>query len=229
MQNLLILHGALGAKSQFKGWVVHLKDHFTLHLLDFEGHGSRPMPDRPFRIPHFAENVAAYLSEKRLTGMDIFGYSMGGAVALYLAKTQPELVGRIFTFATKFDWNPRTAAHETKFLDQEKILKKVPDFAKMLETRHFAADWREVLARSSDMMVDLGRENALKETDLQSITHTIRMGIGDRDEMVTLEDTISTYRKFSEAQLFVMPDTPHPLEKIDIKRIARQIREFFLD
>ncbi len=227
--HILFLHGALGTQAQFRPWGELLEKDFTVHLLDFEGHGSRPMADRPFRISHFAENVAGYLAENGLKGMDMFGYSMGGAVALYLAKTEPELVGRIFTFATKFDWNPESASHEVKFLNPDQILEKVPNFAKTLETAHMASDWREVLARTRDMMLHLGRENPLKDGDFQSITNTVRIGLGDRDNMVTLEESIGAYRKLPEAQLFIMPDTPHPVDKIDIKRIVQSIREFFLD
>ncbi|HEX2900608.1 MAG TPA: alpha/beta hydrolase, partial [Bacteroidia bacterium] len=56
----------------------------------------------------------------------------------------------------------------------------------------------------------------------------IRIGIGDRDTMVSLEETISAYRLLPNAQLFVMPNTPHPIEKIDVGRIVGVVKEWFL-
>ena len=98
---LILLHGALGAQSQFSPWLPLLEESFEVHSLDFEGHGTQAFADRPFAISHFAENLERYIHSKGLQQPHVFGYSMGGYVAMYLAVRQPELLGKIFTFATK--------------------------------------------------------------------------------------------------------------------------------
>ena len=55
--DLLLLHGVLGTSTQFKQLIPLLKDKYDVHTLDFEGHGSSPPQNRPFRSKHFAENV----------------------------------------------------------------------------------------------------------------------------------------------------------------------------
>jgi pimeloyl-ACP methyl ester carboxylesterase len=89
--NLLLLHGALGASSQFAQLIPLLDDDFELHTLDFEGHGGRkfafgsseisPMPRRPFSMEGFVKNVLDYLERQSIDQTHIFGYSMGGYVA----------------------------------------------------------------------------------------------------------------------------------------------------
>jgi pimeloyl-ACP methyl ester carboxylesterase len=224
---LLLLHGALGAKTQFDPWLSELNDQFDLHTLDFEGHGSQPFADRPFAIHHFAENVEAYIAQHNLQKPHVFGYSMGGYVALWLAARKSELLNRIFTFATKLDWHPAGAAREVKMLDVNTILEKVPKFAQALETRHYGNDWKQHLAHTAEMMLALGNSPALTQGDFPKVKNEVRMGIGDRDTMVTLEETIAAYRLLPNGQLFVMPNTPHPIEKMDAKRICAVMREYF--
>ena len=123
--DLLLLHGALGSKSQFSSLISLLEETFQIHTLDFEGHGSSPLRDRAFRDQHFAEDVLDYLKKNSLQSVDVFGYSMGGHVGLYLAKNHPERIHRIFTLATKYLWTPEIADREARYLDAERIVKKV--------------------------------------------------------------------------------------------------------
>lgn len=226
MQNLLLLHGAIGAKDQFNPLVEKLNGDFQIHNLNFSGHGGEPIPEN-YSIPQFAKDVLAYLEQNHIATIDIFGYSMGGYVALYLAKHHPEKVGRIFTLATKFHWTPDIAWRETKMLDPEKISEKIPAFAEQLQKRHEPADWKQVMRKTADMMLAMGEDNPLKPNDYTTITQRVRIGIGDKDAMVTLEETIETYRKLQQASLIVFPDTPHPVEKVDLERLAREISGFF--
>ena len=39
MKNLLVLHGAIGSKSQFDSIASLLDNQFDIHLLNFSGHG----------------------------------------------------------------------------------------------------------------------------------------------------------------------------------------------
>ncbi len=225
--HLLLLHSALGASDQFAPLLPLLARHFTVHTLDFEGHGSAPLRDRPFRIQHFAENVIGYLDTHRLNAIDLFGYSLGGYVALYLARTQPDRVSGVFTLGTKLRWSLEIAAREVKLLDAEKMRQKVPQFARTLEERHTAAGWKTVLAHTADMLTTLGAQPLLGETDFAMLPQRIRIGLGDRDTTVTLEESMAAYRALPRGELEVFPNTPHPLEKVPVERLARSVREFF--
>lgn len=224
---LILLHGALGASAQFQPWIPLLTDAFDVHTLDFEGHGAQPFAGRGFAIPHFAENLEQYIHAKGLERPHVFGYSMGGYVALWLAARKPALLGKVFTFASKLGWTPEGAAREVKMLDVATILEKVPKFAQMLEARHHGNEWRQHLALTAEMMVGLGDAPALTAADYSKVAVPVRLGVGDRDTMVTLEETAAAYRLIPGAELLVLPNTPHPIEKMDPARICRQIVEFF--
>lgn len=231
---LLLLHGALGASGQFDELARILEEKgFAVETLDFPGHGGEPMGDDPFSIARFSGYLKDWITARNAGGnagpADIFGYSMGGYVALHLALESPGLVGRIFTLATKFAWNPETSAREVKMLDPETIAAKVPRFAQQLETRHAPGDWRTVLAKTAEMMTNLGAESELPIDSLAKVEHPVTIGIGDRDQMVTVEESLAAYRTLPNARFVVMPGTPHPIEKVSHERLARELSEFFLN
>jgi pimeloyl-ACP methyl ester carboxylesterase len=226
MTELVLLHGALGAAAQFEPWLPLLVPHFNVHVLDFEGHGARPFADRPFHIDHFADNLAELLAERGLAGAHVFGYSMGGYVAMRQALRAPGSIGRIFTFATKLAWDADTAAKEARMLDPDTIAAKVPKFAAQLEARHHGNDWRGHLARTAELMRGLGARPLLQAEEFAALDIPVRLGIGDKDNMVSLEETIGAYRALPQGQLFVMPGTGHPLERIDAARICAEIVGF---
>jgi hypothetical protein len=50
--------------------------------------------------------------------------------------------------------------------------------------------------------------------------------LGDRDKMVTLEETVTVYKNLLNAQLCILPNTPHPLEQVNVDLLAYVIYTF---
>jgi pimeloyl-ACP methyl ester carboxylesterase len=146
---LILLHGAIGSSVQLQPLRESLHDIFDIHVLDFPGHGGKALPEH-FSIPYFASVVEAYVKENRLGPVHVFGYSMGGYVAAYLALRFPDVVDKIATLATKFLWTEEIAAKEIKMLQPDVISQKLPAFAKILEQRHQPQDWRSGSSNDSN-------------------------------------------------------------------------------
>ncbi|MCR9182220.1 MAG: alpha/beta fold hydrolase [Flavobacteriaceae bacterium] len=154
MKTLLLLHGAIGAKDQLSPLAEDLRNHYEIHNLNFSGHGGCDF-DSAFSIENFADEVLNYLNTMKIETASIFGYSMGGYVALYFASKHAERVEKIVTLATKFEWSPEISQKETKMLNPGIIKEKIPAFAKALQQRHHPQSWETVLKRTSQMMLDL--------------------------------------------------------------------------
>ncbi len=224
---LFLLHGALGAAEQFEPLLPLLGEGPALHVMNFGGHGGEPIPPDGFTIAGFAAQVLERMDRESIDKADIFGYSMGGYVGLYLARHYPDRVGRLFTVATKFRWTEESAARETRMLDPVKIEEKVPQFAADLKRRHAPLEWSDVLSATAGMMLELGRLNAVTLQDLTEIEHPVRVGVGDHDQMVGIDETIEMYRQLKNGELVILPGTPHPIEKISTARLSHEIRDFF--
>lgn len=226
MKHLLLLHGAIGSENQLEPLAKKLKHSFEIHSINFSGHGGEKMPEK-FSIEIFANDVLNYLEKNKIEKINIFGYSMGGYVALYLAKYYPDKIDKVFTLATKFSWTLEIAMKETKMLDAEKISEKLPAFANILAQRHFPNDWKTVLNKTSEMMIEMGKDNPVKLSHYSNIENHVMVGIGDKDSMVTLEETIEAYRQLKKGGLIVLPETRHPIEKVNVDRLSHEIEYFF--
>lgn len=230
MKKLLLLHGALGAKEQFNPLTEKLNSNYDVHTFNFQGHGRSAIPAEPFSIEMFAGDIISYLDENNINSIDIFGYSMGGYAALYAAINNPGRIGKIFTLATKFEWNPEIAEREIKMLDAEKIKQKVPKFAEELSKRHGADKWEIVLEKTAEMMKGLGESGGKHggfPLQLDNINNEVLVGIGDSDKMVILEESKAASENLPNAKLIVLPGTPHPIELVDVDRLAEVIFNFF--
>lgn len=217
---LLLLHGAIGASHQLQAIATALSAHYTIHHFNFPGHGGQPLPEGPFSIELFSKSVADFIREKQLEDLTIFGASMGGYVALQLAATHPGLIDRVITLGTKFHWDPATAEKETKMLHPETMLEKVPAFAQSLEKMHAPNNWKVVVKKTADMMLAMGDHNPLQPDDYKNITTPVLILLGDRDKMVTFEETIQIYKLLPDAGLGVLPHTPHPAELVNAQLVA---------
>ena len=224
---LILLHGAIGAASQFNNLSELLSESFTIYTFDFEGHGQRAFNSRPFRIEYFAENLSEFIEEYHLQPADIFGYSMGGYVALFLAATRPEYINRVYTLATKFDWNPETAIKESAQLNPEKLKEKIPHFADALQQRHLHG-WEQNLEHTAEMMLHLGNNPLLDKTVLNKVKANCIIAVGDADKMVSQTETESLCSYIPEAKFKLFQQTQHPIEKLHIDLLKSELEEFFI-
>lgn len=225
MKTLLLLHGAIGAKDQLQPLADALKNSFEVHTLNFSGHGGEPFSN-DFSIPQFAEEVLQYISNHQLKKVYVFGYSMGGYVALFLANKQKHTFEKIFTLATKFSWSPQLALHEIKMLDPEIIEERIPAFAKTLQERHAPNSWKLLMEKTSTMMLALGEKPLLTQEDFQNIHTPVKLAIGNADKMVSIEETSEVASWLPNSILLILQDVPHPIEKISVVRFVEVITAF---
>ena len=226
MKNLLLLHGALGDRTQLEPLEASLEGRYRCHLVEFEGHG-RSVSQHPYSIARFADNVRAFMAERRIERASLFGYSMGGYVALMLA-AQSDAIDSVATLATKLAWTPDGAAAETRRLDPLKIRAKVPAFAELLERRHAGSGgWEQVLTRTADFMTELGARPLVDDALLARIKQPVRLMVGDRDTVVSVDETTRAAAMIPNGSALVLPGVPHPFEQMPIAALAGPLREFF--
>jgi esterase/lipase len=227
MKELLLLHGALGSKEQFGALEETLGGKFKTHSLNFSGHGRRPSHHHAFTIQNFTHEVLDWMNENYIKTIDIFGYSMGGYVALWLARFYPDRVGKIFTLGTKLKWNTEEAEKEMKMLNSEKVVEKVPAFAQALADLHGEHEWKSVMSKTGMLMRDLAHTH-LTEQDFIKIEHNILLGLGAKDTMVSLEETEYAHRLLKNSEFKVYENVPHPIEQVPVVLLQKEIERFFV-
>jgi pimeloyl-ACP methyl ester carboxylesterase len=223
MKNVILLHGALGAKVELAGLEQALAHQYKVFSLEFDGHGQTPIKNG-FSISDFADTLRDFMQANQLEGADVFGYSMGGYVALYLAAEHPGLIGRIVTLGTKFHWTPEAAAQEVRMLNPDVIEEKVPKFAAYLAKLHGADLWKQNMRNTAQLMLDLGNGELL-ESRFAAIQSPCFIGLGQRDTMVSLEETQHAVHEIPNAVFFSLDNTEHPLAKVDVRILVEKMDE----
>ena len=221
---MLLLHGALGSKQQTDPLRSEL-DHVGAYNFNFSGHGGNAIPDA-FTTTLFAEDVLRFMDANNINSTAIFGYSMGGYVALHLAQNYPDRVEKIITLGTKFDWTPETAAQEVRMLNPAKIEEKVPAFAAHLAQVHSPEDWKVVMARTADMMLQLGGGARLTDQDLNAVQQPVLICRGALDKMVSKEESQSAAAALPNGSFLEIDGFKHPFEQIDVVRLAQIIQDW---
>lgn len=224
-QKILLLHGALGSAASLNPLKEILEKDFEVFTYTFKGHGGNEIPHEDFTISNFANEVLVFLEENSLEKIAIFGYSMGGYVGLYLAKNFPEKVEKLYTLATKLNWTIEGSIKEAAMLNPIKIKEKVPKYALALEQLH-GSNWEILMEKTAVMMLNLGKNPAIIESDYEAIKVPVLISVGDKDVMVSIEESAFAFRKIPKGMFYVMPNTIHPIEKVDVNQVALQIKNF---
>lgn len=99
---LLLLHGGLGSIDMFRPLLPEFTQGRQVIVVDLQGHGRTALGDRPFRLESMGDDMAAIVKRLGHDKVDVFGYSLGGGVALRMALQKPDSVRRLALASTPY-------------------------------------------------------------------------------------------------------------------------------
>lgn len=101
---LVMLHGSMGSLDMFRQLLPTLAQTRQVILMDQQAHGRTADVDRPLRYEQMADDTAALLRQFGIAPgghpVDVFGFSMGGGIAMQLAIRYPALVRKLVVNAS---------------------------------------------------------------------------------------------------------------------------------
>jgi pimeloyl-ACP methyl ester carboxylesterase len=102
---VVLLHGWTASSDlQFVGAYQGLAERYTFVGIDHRGHGRGLRTPARFALEDAADDAAALLTALGLGPAVAVGYSMGGPIAMLLARRHPALVTGVVVQATAMDW-----------------------------------------------------------------------------------------------------------------------------
>ena len=110
---LVLLHGGLGLTGMLAELIPPLAAGRQVIAADLQGHGRTADIDRPLRLEHMGDDVAALIAHLGFERADVMGYSMGGGAALRAAIQHPERVRKLVVVSIPFrrsGWYPENLA-----------------------------------------------------------------------------------------------------------------------
>lgn len=221
--NLLLLHGALGSARQLNP----LQERMGGIAIDLTGHGGREIPAGGLTFDHFIEDIDRAFTEQKWKSAHLFGYSMGGYVALLYAAKHPERVESVVTVGTKLLWTEEGLHKELRKLDPDIMEAKVPAFANALAEVHGRDRWHDVVRAIAKSMSELAALPLLTAQVCSRIECRVLLFVGDNDTTAVPHDTRVFASGLKRANVEVLLGTRHPFEEVDINALEKILEGFW--
>ena len=225
-KTILFLHGALGSSKDLVALMGMMEEkNYEALTFDFSGHGHTAKWPDEFRIDLFARELEKYIQDHRLEEIIVFGYSMGGYIALYHAANYPDSpIRQIVTYGTKFNWSETAVNRELIMLDPDHLKEKFPTFADSLSEKH-GDRWKALLRSTAHMMQNLERLDGLTREDLSDVEIPVTFILGDQDRMVSSEETNFTASWLRHGKVKTLTHSKHELERSNLRELSNIISE----
>ena len=204
---LVLLHGGFGSASMFAPLLPALTETRQVIGVDLQGHGRTADIDRPIGFEHMADDVAALLGHLGIERADLFGYSMGGGVALQTAIRHPQLARKLVIVSTPFKndgWYAEMIP-SSKAINAEwaKAMEGTPMHEAYMNTAPRPEDWPRLATKMGQSM-DRGYDMMEQIASLES---PILIAVGDAD-LVRLEHAVEMYRLLGGGKVDVQGSIP---------------------
>jgi pimeloyl-ACP methyl ester carboxylesterase len=214
---LVLLHGAYMTVDAMGPILPGLAETRQVIVAEMQGHGRTADIDRPITYEHMADDVAALLRHLEIDYPDVFGYSMGGAIALQLAIRHPGLARRLVVASASY----------TSDGMQPELHEMLPTITpEMFAGSPMEAAYRELAPNPEDFPTLFEKLKRLDMTpfswpaeDVRGIEAPTMIIVGDAD-VVRLEHAVEIFRLLGggamgdlaglpESRLVVLPGTSH--------------------
>lgn len=218
----LLLHGGLfDIELQFGALLPGLSAGRRVIAVEFQGHGHTNDLDRPFSSAAFAGDVLGVLDHLGLNCVDVFGFSVGGAVALELAVRRPERVRRLIASSVSFRASGMRGSENAQAVGEMKVemIAGTP-----MEAAYLATSPHPDHEHLQGLLDKLGATCAggfpdWADDDIRGIAAPTLITVGDAD-MVSLDHAVEFLRLrggdvngdfdgLPASQLAVFPGTSH--------------------
>ncbi len=186
---LLLLHGGLGSINMF---MPTLGEGREVIAIDLHGHGRTTLGDRPIWLPDIADDVAVVLGHLGYKQVDVFGYSLGGGIALRLGVQHPDLVRRLVIASAPFaqdgffpEMLPQQAMVGSAMMP---MMKDTPMYQSYIAVAPHPEDFPKLLDRMGELM----RKPYNWAEDVKTLKMPVMLVYGDSD-MIRPEHIVEFY------------------------------------
>jgi len=223
---LLLLPGLLGSIGrQWSNFVPALAANFRVVLMDLRGHGRSGNNAPTLHTDRMVKDIVGLLDALQITAVHVAGYNLGGYLGLQLVLTQPRRIQTLLMHASKFYWTQEAANKMRAQLDPDDLAAKVPTYADQLVQDHGGRQWRILVRQAADLISYLV-DNGLTEGMIKRIQTPVLVSVGDRDELIPLNEAQRLSRMLPNGRLLVLPGVRHPYQTIPPVPLIPMMQEF---
>ncbi|HYC38554.1 MAG TPA: alpha/beta fold hydrolase [Usitatibacter sp.] len=220
---LVLLHGANGGSAEIEPLRAALSDYFEVSAPDWLGHGGRPLPP-DIDMPSLAADFIDWMDGHGIESAWIAGYSLGGSIALYLARHYPERVDGVMALAAKVVFDAPTLKHWTYLASVGRL--EGSERAKQLEKTHAPNDWRDVARMNQRFFEALAKSPPLDAKALGEIACPVMLANANRDQIVPWGETLALGKLIPRSKLVMFYGLAHPIRVVPVFSVARALDQW---
>ncbi|HEY7668610.1 MAG TPA: alpha/beta fold hydrolase [Actinomycetota bacterium] len=238
---LVLLHGGLSDHREWRRQLDGLSDSFTVVAWDAPGCGGSSDPPASFRMPDYADRLAAFIEALGMDSPHVLGLSWGSTLALELYRRRPDLPQSLVLTAAYAGWAgslpPEEVARRLETILADLEAPSPEDFARRwvpsLFTHRAALD---VVEGYVAVMADLHPEgvrpmlHAMAEADLRDVLPAIAVPTlllyGAEDERSPLPVARAMHDAIPGSTMVVLPEVGHMSNLETPERFNAAVREF---
>lgn len=252
---IFLLHGSFSSLHTWDKWQQALSPYFMTISVDLPGHGlTGPDSLARYSIQEYSELILQLAKQLELPQFHLAGNSMGGAVAMQIASTNPDRVLSL----NLIDSSGVPLAEEKLGTESEKpkkqdiwiiqlaknpwispiLLKCTPRFLFAMNLKEVYGDERkltpEVLDRYYELMLREGNRKATLDRlslarsyqlDFEKMTMPVLILWGEKDRWIPVEQASILQKQFESAQLIVFEEAGHvPMEEIPTETVKEYLK-----
>jgi len=211
---LILLHAGSLTGDMWQPYLAGFAERYRVITPDMPGHGRSGNPTGAMSYRQLANDIVAFIQALDLREPIIAGYSDGGQVALEIGMRHPTLPKSIAMGGVYFKYSDAQRAFVRDALGDEtspevdtaRPARNHPDWAAWLDQIYGPDSWKPLLVRLKAMWTTPLNYTA---KDFAEVVAPTLVLIGDRDELVPVEEAAEMYRQLSNAELAVVPDADH--------------------
>lgn len=218
---LVLLHGAAGClQMELEPLARRLSKQFRVYTVDFTAHGqSDPLPQYDFTPALFIDNVATLFDYFELAEANLFGFSLGGFVALSYAHANPARVRRLAVHATHVFWDQALVDTMLTRLDYEGIKQASPDLARYLGQMHGADNWASLFERTKQYTLKIPAFEA-EYTHVRDVKTPTLVSAVDEDDLFSVDSPVGLHKLLANSNLAIIPGKRHALQNVNLDLFA---------
>jgi pimeloyl-ACP methyl ester carboxylesterase len=220
---LVLLHGGAASSASWADDVLIFSQQFRVFALDLRGHGRTVNPVGELSYRAMAEDILAFCGALGLTQPFLCGHSDGGNIALELAMRHAALPRALVLSGVGHGSGDGTATAYATLLKQyvgsravpspddlARIEQGLPGLVDSLRNLHDVWQrpdyWKTLVSQTWQMWnAPLG----YRPEDFKFVTAPTLVLLGDRDELLPIEEAVALYRALPTAELGIVPNTGH--------------------
>ncbi len=243
---ILFLHGFMGSSNDWWPLLTQLSEHFHCICVDLPGHGQTIAPD--YDIPNTARSLVELLENLAIDRpCHLFGYSLGGRIALYLMLYYPQYWRKVVLESASAGLVNPAARQERQRQDQtiaRKLRQPNLDFAEFIDHWYQQPVFRGMNAQPNfpELIVQRLQNQPLElARSLESAGLGSQLYLGNllaANQIPVLLLTGANDRKFvainqamaascPAAELLILPDGSHNIHWQQPQRWSQVVQDWF--